>query len=151
MRQTRHEWVFISSPTVYSVKQSQILFNPNQEVLQWLQEHQQFSAQQAWEPHLYLYLYSIYTYIYTIYTLSIPISIFSILYLYLKVSKIIFISPGFTGSGVAGGSLAAAAQVSSCLREAITSQFCSFFKHFLNRPCPPPPLPRFKHVCCKFF
>ena len=47
----------------------------------------------------------IYTYIY----------ILSILYLYLKVSKIIFISPGFTGSGVAGGSLAAAAQVSPCL------------------------------------
>ena len=56
-----NEWVFISSPTVYSVKQSQILFNPNQEVLQWLQEHQQFSAQQAWEPHLYLYLYSLYS------------------------------------------------------------------------------------------
>ena len=48
-------------------------------------------------------------------TPSIPISIFSILYLYLKVSIIIFISPGFTGSGVAGGSLAAAAQVSSYL------------------------------------
>ena len=36
------------------------------------------------------------------------------------------------------------------LREAIPSQLCSFFKHCLNGPWPPP-LPRFKCVCCKFF
>ena len=36
-----------------------------------------------------------------------------------------------------------------CIREAITYQLCSFFKHCLNGLWPLPP--RFKHVCCKFF
>ena len=35
-------------------------------------------------------------------------------------------------------------------REAIPRQLCSFFKHCLKSLWPPP-FPRFKHVCCKFF
>ena len=41
-------------------------------------------------------------------------------------------------------------QLMRLTREAIPGQLCSFFKHCLNGPWPPP-LPRFKHVCCKFF
>ena len=37
------------------------------------------------------------------------------------------------------------------VREAIMYQQCSFFEHCSNSLWPPPPLPRFEHVCCKFF